>query len=49
MSQNSYNQIQNIQNQIITLINEFVVLSCKKKEFIPGITEIPTSGKIIGL
>ena len=48
MSQNSYNQIQNIQNQIITLINEFVVLSCKKKEFIPGITEIPTSGKIIG-
>lgn len=49
MSNNSYNQSQNIKDQIITLINKFVNLTYKKKEFIPGASMIPASGKIIGL
>lgn len=48
MSNNIYNQSQNIKDQIITLINKFVDLSYKKKEFIPGASMIPASGKIIG-
>ena len=49
MPNNIYNQSQDIKEQIITLINKFVELSYKKKEFIPGASMIPASGKIIGL
>lgn len=48
MTQDNYNQIKNIQDQIIKLINNFVELNYKKQQFIPGVSEIPTSGKIIG-
>ena len=48
MTQGNYNQIKNIQDQIIKLVNKFVELNYKKPEFIPGVSEIPVSGKIIG-
>lgn len=48
MTQGNYNQIKNIQDQIIKLVNKFVELNYKKPEFIPGVSEIPASGKIIG-
>jgi CDP-6-deoxy-D-xylo-4-hexulose-3-dehydrase len=40
--------ILNIKNEILSLVNDYSDINFKKKEFIPGVSEIPVSGKVIG-
>jgi CDP-6-deoxy-D-xylo-4-hexulose-3-dehydrase len=42
------NNISEIKSKILDLVNNFSDLSFKEKEFIPGISEVPVSGKVIG-
>jgi CDP-6-deoxy-D-xylo-4-hexulose-3-dehydrase len=38
----------NIRNKILSLVNDYSDINFKQKEFIPGISEVPVSGKVIG-
>jgi len=40
--------ITNIKDQIFNLVNEYSKINFKNKEFIPGVSEVPVSGKVIG-
>ena len=37
-----------IKNRILDLVNNYSSINFKEKEFIPGITDVPVSGKVIG-
>jgi len=37
-----------IKNRILGLVNDYSSINFKEKEFIPGISEVPVSGKVIG-
>jgi CDP-6-deoxy-D-xylo-4-hexulose-3-dehydrase len=37
-----------IRSAILTLVNDYSNISFKQKEFIPGVSDVPVSGKIIG-
>jgi CDP-4-dehydro-6-deoxyglucose reductase, E1 len=37
-----------IKDQIFNLVNEYSKINFKNKEFIPGVSEVPVSGKVIG-
>lgn len=37
-----------IRNRILDLVNDYSDINFKKKEFIPGVSEVPVSGKVIG-
>ena len=37
-----------IRNEILSLVNDYSNINFKQKEFIPGISEVPVSGKVIG-
>jgi CDP-6-deoxy-D-xylo-4-hexulose-3-dehydrase len=38
----------NIRNEILSLVNDYSDINFKQKEFVPGISEVPVSGKVIG-
>jgi CDP-6-deoxy-D-xylo-4-hexulose-3-dehydrase len=38
----------NIRNEILSLVNDYSEINFKQKEFIPGVNEVPVSGKVIG-
>jgi CDP-6-deoxy-D-xylo-4-hexulose-3-dehydrase len=38
----------NIRNEILSLVNDYSEINFKQKEFIPGVSEVPVSGKVIG-
>jgi CDP-6-deoxy-D-xylo-4-hexulose-3-dehydrase len=38
-----------IRNRILDLVNDYSDINFKKKEFIPGVSEVPVSGKVIGV
>ena len=38
----------NIRNEILSLVNDYSDINFKQKEFAPGISEVPVSGKVIG-
>ena len=38
----------NIRNEILSLVNNYSDINFKHKEFIPGVSEVPVSGKVIG-
>ena len=38
----------NIRNEILSLVNNYSDINFKQKEFIPGVSEVPVSGKVIG-
>jgi CDP-6-deoxy-D-xylo-4-hexulose-3-dehydrase len=40
--------ISEIKSKILNLVNNYSNLNFKEKEFIPGVSEVPVSGKIIG-
>ena len=42
------NNISEIKSKILDLVNNYSNISFKEKEFIPGISEVPVSGKVIG-
>jgi hypothetical protein len=42
MTKNNQEEIKKINNHIIELVNKFFDLNYKKKEFIQGVSEIPT-------
>jgi CDP-6-deoxy-D-xylo-4-hexulose-3-dehydrase len=37
-----------IKDQILALVNNYSAINFKNKEFIPGVSEVPVSGKVIG-
>jgi CDP-4-dehydro-6-deoxyglucose reductase, E1 len=37
-----------IRNEILSLVNDYSITNFKQKEFIPGVSEVPVSGKVIG-
>ena len=37
-----------IKNRILDLVNNYSIINFKEKEFIPGISDVPVSGKVIG-
>ena len=37
-----------IKNKILSLVNDYSDINFKQKEFIPGVSEVPVSGKVIG-
>ena len=37
-----------IRNEILNLVNDYSNINFKQKEFIPGVSEVPVSGKVIG-
>jgi len=37
-----------IKNRILDLVNNYSTINFKEKEFIPGISDVPVSGKVIG-
>jgi len=37
-----------IRNRILDLVNDYSDINFKKKDFIPGVSEVPVSGKVIG-
>jgi len=41
-------KILEIKNNILDLVNNYSNINFKEKEFIPGISEVPVSGKVIG-
>ena len=41
-------KILEIKNNILDLVNDYSNINFKEKEFIPGISEVPVSGKVIG-
>jgi CDP-6-deoxy-D-xylo-4-hexulose-3-dehydrase len=38
----------NIKNEILSLVNDYSDINFKQKDFLPGISEVPVSGKVIG-
>jgi CDP-6-deoxy-D-xylo-4-hexulose-3-dehydrase len=38
----------NIRNEILSLVNNYSDINFKQKDFVPGISEVPVSGKVIG-
>jgi CDP-6-deoxy-D-xylo-4-hexulose-3-dehydrase len=38
----------NIRNEILSLVNNYSDINFKQKDFIPGVSEVPVSGKVIG-
>jgi CDP-4-dehydro-6-deoxyglucose reductase, E1 len=38
----------NIRNEILSLVNDYSDINFKQKEFLPGVSEVPVSGKVIG-
>jgi CDP-6-deoxy-D-xylo-4-hexulose-3-dehydrase len=42
------NNISEIRNEILDLVNDYSNLNFKPEEFIPGVSDVPVSGKIIG-
>ncbi len=38
----------NIRNEILSLVKNYSDINFKQKEFIPGVSEVPVSGKVIG-
>jgi CDP-6-deoxy-D-xylo-4-hexulose-3-dehydrase len=42
------NNILKIKNEILNLVNDYSIINFKQKEFIPGVSDIPVSGKVIG-
>jgi CDP-4-dehydro-6-deoxyglucose reductase, E1 len=38
----------NIRNEILSLVNDYSDINFKQKNFVPGISEVPVSGKVIG-
>jgi CDP-6-deoxy-D-xylo-4-hexulose-3-dehydrase len=38
----------NIRNEILSLVNDYSEINFKQKNFIPGVSEVPVSGKVIG-
>ena len=40
--------ILNIKNEILSLVNDYSDINFKQKEFIPDVSEVPVSGKVIG-
>jgi CDP-6-deoxy-D-xylo-4-hexulose-3-dehydrase len=38
----------NIRNEILSLVNDYSDINFKQKEFVPGVSEVPVSGKVIG-
>jgi CDP-6-deoxy-D-xylo-4-hexulose-3-dehydrase len=40
--------ILNIRSAILSLVNDYSEINFKQKEFIPGVSEVPVSGKVIG-
>jgi len=39
----------NIRNEILSLVNDYSEINFKQKEFVPGASEVPVSGKVIGV
>lgn len=37
-----------IKNKILNLVENYSDINFKEKEFIPGVSEVPVSGKVIG-
>jgi len=37
-----------IKNEILSLVNDYSDINFKQKDFVPGISEVPVSGKVIG-
>jgi CDP-6-deoxy-D-xylo-4-hexulose-3-dehydrase len=37
-----------IRDEILSLVNDYSNINFKKKEFIPGVSDVPVSGKVIG-
>ena len=37
-----------IRNEILSLVNDYSNINFKQKEFIPGVSDVPVSGKVIG-
>jgi CDP-6-deoxy-D-xylo-4-hexulose-3-dehydrase len=37
-----------IRNEILSLVNDYSNINFKEKEFIPGVSDVPVSGKVIG-
>jgi CDP-6-deoxy-D-xylo-4-hexulose-3-dehydrase len=42
------NNILEIRNEILNLVNDYSNINFTKKDFIPGVSEVPVSGKVIG-
>jgi CDP-6-deoxy-D-xylo-4-hexulose-3-dehydrase len=42
------NNILEIRNEILNLVNDYSNINFIKKDFIPGVSEVPVSGKVIG-
>ena len=42
------NNILKIRDDILSLVNDYSSINFKKKEFIPGVSDVPVSGKVIG-
>jgi CDP-6-deoxy-D-xylo-4-hexulose-3-dehydrase len=42
------NNILEIKNRILDLVNNYSSINFKEKEFVPGISNVPVSGKVIG-
>jgi CDP-6-deoxy-D-xylo-4-hexulose-3-dehydrase len=42
------NNILEIRNEILGLVNDYSNINFKQKEFIPGVSDVPVSGKVIG-
>lgn len=37
-----------IRSKILSLVNDYSNINFKEKEFIPGVSDVPASGKVIG-
>jgi CDP-6-deoxy-D-xylo-4-hexulose-3-dehydrase len=42
------NNIIKIKSEILSLVNDYSDINFKQKEFVPGVSEVPVSGKVIG-
>ena len=42
------NSILKIRDKILGLVDDFSEINFKNKEFVPGVSEVPVSGKVIG-
>ena len=42
------NKILEIKNGILDLVDNYSNINFKEKEFIPGVSDVPVSGKVIG-
>ena len=37
-----------VRDEILSLVNDYSNINFKQKEFIPGVSDVPVSGKVIG-